>query len=95
MNGSVNYQVLGWFVKTIDVVALIPITLANGAAFVVLLGAIYFAKQGDESRSPWDPRPVTYDPEIGEEIPDEWATKIALSPVTVRNLIWLGLSLLT
>ena len=53
---------------------------------------MYLAKQGDKCPSPWDPRPVAYDPESGEEIPDEWATQIVLDPVTVHNLIWNGLS---
>ena len=95
MDGSVNYQVLGWSVKSIDVVALIPVTLANAFALFVLLGAMYLAKKGDKCPSPWDPRPVTYDPEFGEEIPDEWATKIALSPVTVRKFYVARLSRLT
>ena len=95
MNGSFNYEVLGWSVKTTDIFALIPITLANGVASFVLLGAMYLAKQGNKCTSPWDPRPVAYDPESGEEIPDEWATKIVLDPVTVRHLVWIDLSLLT
>ena len=97
MNGHANYEVLGWFVKKIDIFGLIPITLANGVAFLVLLGVMYLAKQGNKHLFPWDPRPEAYDPppESGKKIHDEWATKIVLDPATVRNLIWIGLSLLT
>ena len=92
MNGSLNYEVLGWSLKKTDIFALIPITVANGVAFFVLLAAMCLAKRGDKCPSPWDSRPVAYDPEFGEEVPDEWATQIVLDPVTVRNLIWNGLT---
>ena len=85
MTGSLNYEVLGWFVTTANIGLLFPITIVNLAAFVVLIKAIIIAKGGGYMHRPFEPRQVEY-PKISDQeelVPDEWMHKVMSQPKTV------------
>lgn len=85
VNGSVNYQVLGWFVTRANIGFLIPMTLINGAALIVILQAVILARSNGYL-DPLQPRDVHYDPNSGEEVPTEWKENVAFQPTSVRCL---------
>jgi hypothetical protein len=83
VTGHVNYEVLGWFVTSANIGFLIPLTLINGAALIALFLAMTIAKVIGYLH-PLHPRPVIYDANSDEEVPDEWKEKIAFQPTSVR-----------
>ena len=86
VTGSVNYQVVGWFVSRANVGFLIPVTIINGAAFVALVTAMWMAWTGGHIFHPFHPRPVTIAEHVDEQeqIPNEWRDKVTYDPTTVR-----------
>ena len=87
VTGSVNYEILGWFVTKDNIGYLIPLTVINLAAFVALLLAVIFAK-GVGYLPALHPRPVTYNPKYDQEVPpDEWKENIRFQPTRVRFFI--------
>jgi hypothetical protein len=90
VTGSVNYQVVGWFVSPANIGFLIPVTIINGAAFVALVIAMWIAWTGGHIFHPFHPRPVTIANHLDEEeqVPYEWESKVAYNPTMVRcNLV--------
>ena len=85
MTGSVNYQVVGWFVSRANVGFLIPITIINGAAFVALVIAMWIAWNGGHKFHPFHPRPVTIAENLdeGEQVPYEWGDEVSYNPTMV------------
>jgi hypothetical protein len=83
VTGSANYEVLGWYVTSANIGFLIPLTLINGAALIALFLAMTYGKVVGYFH-PRHPRPVTYDPNSDEEVPDEWKEKVAYQPTSVR-----------
>ena len=86
VTGSVNYQVVGWFVSRANIGFLIPITIINGAAFVALVIAMWIAWTNGHIFHPFHPRPVIIAEHIDEQerVPDEWIHKVTYQPTTVR-----------
>ena len=84
MTGSVNYQVVGWFVSRANIGFLIPITIINGAAFVALVIAMWIAWTNGHIFHPSHPRPVAMAEYVDEQeqVPDEWSNKVAYNPTT-------------
>ena len=85
VTGSLSYEVLGWFMRGANIGLLIPITMINLAAFVVLVAAIVIAKRGGYQHHPYHPRPISHhdDRDQDESVPDEWMHKIMPRPTTV------------
>ena len=83
VTGSVDYEVLGWYVTSANIGFLIPLTIINGAALMALFLAITFAKVVGYLH-PLHAREVVYDPNSEEEVPDEWKEKVAFQPTSVR-----------
>ena len=86
VTGSVNYQVVGWFVSHANIGFLIPTTIINGAAFVALVIAMWISWAGGHIFHPFHPRPVTIAEHVDEQeqVPDEWRDKVIFHPTTVR-----------
>jgi len=82
VTGSVDYEVIGWYVTSANIGFLIPLTIINGAALIALFFALTFAKVMGYLH-PLHPRGVIYDPESEEEVPDEWKDKVAYQPTTI------------
>ena len=85
VTGSLSYEVTGWFVTPANIGRLIPITIINLAAFVVLIKAIIIAKSGGYIHRPFQPRQVEYPSTSDQEelVPDEWMHKVTSQPKTV------------
>jgi len=85
VTGSLNYEVLGWFVTTANIGLLLPITIINLAAFVVIIKAIIIAKSGGYMRRPFQPRQVEYSKTTDQEelVPNEWMHQVMSQPKTV------------
>ena len=85
VTGSLSYEVLGWFVTGANIGLLIPMTIINLAAFIVLVTAIITAKRGGYQHHPFDPRPISHHDHKDQEelVPDEWMHKIMPRPTTV------------
>ena len=87
VTGSVNYQVVGWFVSRANIGFLIPITIINGAAFVALVIAMWIAWTNGHVFHPFHPRRVIIEEEDfdkEERVPAEWSRNVSYHPMTVR-----------
>jgi len=81
VTGVASLRVLGWYVTTSNIGFLIPLTLINLAALTALLLALAFAE--GVHLHPRHPRPIIYDKNFKEEVPDEWKEKVAFRPTSI------------
>jgi len=45
IDGSVNYQVIGWFISSHSAFFLLPLTILNLTSLLMLVGAMFIGKE--------------------------------------------------
>jgi hypothetical protein len=81
LTGLVDYQILGWFVESMNVRFLVPMTILNLASLVIILVAMFNAKAGGYKFDHFDPNELlSASYEVGDGQPMEWEDQVKYCP---------------
>jgi hypothetical protein len=86
VNGTLSAEVMGWVAKPVHIGFLMPMTILNVVALVVILKAISQSKGGCYELDPTDPRPlVLASHSLAEGDPSGWTDGVSYRPREVRE----------
>jgi len=86
VNGTLSAEVIGWVAKPLHIGFLMPMTILNVVALVIILIAMFQSKGGCKEFDPTDPRPlVLAAPNLAKGDPSGWTDGVSYRRREVRE----------